>query len=79
MNAHRWSGWPGAFCLKCGAEDQVEIALADDAFDVETGIFYDYELQEAYAQAPCPVEDTAYQMFIDSQISALRAKSIQIG
>jgi len=21
INNHWWSGWPGAYCLKCGAED----------------------------------------------------------
>lgn len=26
---HWWSGWPGAYCLKCGAEDPTEIALAE--------------------------------------------------
>jgi hypothetical protein len=25
---HHWSGWPGAWCLDCGIEDPVEIALA---------------------------------------------------
>jgi hypothetical protein len=29
MTEHRWSGWPGAWCLDCGAEDPREIALAD--------------------------------------------------
>jgi hypothetical protein len=29
-NAHRWSGWPGAFCLNCHAEDPYERCLADD-------------------------------------------------
>lgn len=29
MTEHRWSGWPGAWCLDCGCEDPVEIALAD--------------------------------------------------
>lgn len=24
MTEHNWSGWPGAFCLNCGAEDVVE-------------------------------------------------------
>lgn len=28
MNEHRWSGWPGAYCLDCGAEDQNEVCLA---------------------------------------------------
>jgi hypothetical protein len=25
---HRWSGWPGAWCLDCGIEDPHEEALA---------------------------------------------------
>lgn len=29
MSEHRWSGWPGAWCLDCGAEDEREICLAD--------------------------------------------------
>jgi len=28
---HRWSGWPGAWCLDCGLEDADEIALAGPA------------------------------------------------
>jgi hypothetical protein len=30
---HHWSGWPGAFCLKCHSEDPIEIALADNKID----------------------------------------------
>lgn len=30
VRPHRWSGWPGAICLDCGIEDQLEICLADD-------------------------------------------------
>jgi hypothetical protein len=30
---HRWSGWPGAWCLDCGQDDPAEIALADGKFD----------------------------------------------
>lgn len=26
---HKWSGWPGAWCLDCGVEDQLEICLGD--------------------------------------------------
>jgi hypothetical protein len=26
---HRWSGWPGAWCLDCGAEDARELCIAD--------------------------------------------------
>jgi len=29
MSEHRWSGWPGAWCLDCGAPDPREEALAD--------------------------------------------------
>lgn len=25
---HRWSGWPGAWCLDCGCEDPRELELA---------------------------------------------------
>jgi hypothetical protein len=30
---HRWSGWPGAFCLDCFAFDQTEQCLADGCLD----------------------------------------------
>lgn len=26
---HRWSGWPGAWCLDCGIEDQMEACIAN--------------------------------------------------
>lgn len=29
MTAHRWSGWPGAWCLDCGCGDPAEMAEAD--------------------------------------------------
>jgi hypothetical protein len=28
MKEHRWSGWPGAFCLDCGVDDQMELCIA---------------------------------------------------
>jgi len=28
VTQHRWSGWPGAICLDCGMEDQIEHCLA---------------------------------------------------
>ena len=36
VSEHRFNGWPGAICMKCGAEDPREIALADNEvwFDV---------------------------------------------
>lgn len=27
--AHVWSGWPGAYCTKCGAGQVLEVALAN--------------------------------------------------
>lgn len=33
--AHRWSGWPGAWCLDCGMDDQYEIALADGRINTD--------------------------------------------
>lgn len=29
MTEHRWSGWPGAWCLDCGLPDPRECALAE--------------------------------------------------
>ena len=34
MAEHRWSGWPGAWCLDCGAEDAGEACLAEDCYCV---------------------------------------------
>lgn len=31
---HRYSGWPGAWCLDCGTPDLREQALADDAWEI---------------------------------------------
>lgn len=28
MNDHRWSGWPGAWCLDCGQECKDELLMA---------------------------------------------------
>ena len=41
QQGHRWSGWPGAFCLNCGAEDRTELCVGahDHAvLDPERGI-----------------------------------------
>jgi hypothetical protein len=27
--AHRWSGWPGAWCLDCGAECAEEVCIGE--------------------------------------------------
>ena len=33
MGQHRWSGWPGAYCLLCGAEDALENAVGMGWYD----------------------------------------------
>ena len=33
MNEHRWSGWPGAWCLDCGISDPIEQCVADGDAD----------------------------------------------
>lgn len=35
VRKHRWSGWPGAFCLDCGCEDPTEVAVAEGLFDMD--------------------------------------------
>jgi hypothetical protein len=46
MTEHRWSGWPGAWCLDCGVPDPREEALADGKDDEPI----DPKLMEC----PCP-------------------------
>jgi hypothetical protein len=56
--AHSWSGWPGAWCLHCGAGDPYEEALADSRidFDEATGnpVFPDDLLAEIRPKMICP-------------------------
>jgi len=42
---HRWSGWPGAWCLDCGIDDPWEVALADGK---------DLDEVAAVPDTPCP-------------------------
>lgn len=44
MALHRWSGWPGAYCLDCGQEDPIETALAMNWLVC----YPDYEYGEPY-------------------------------
>ena len=30
QRGHWWNGWPGAYCMGCGAEDPQETCLADN-------------------------------------------------
>lgn len=49
MTEHRWSGWPGAWCLDCGAEDAWEMCLADG----HEPLFLDEEVLHCNNR-PCP-------------------------
>lgn len=49
---HRWSGWPGAWCLDCGCDDPVEVALAEGRFDIDDN--GDIIMDKSIVCAPCP-------------------------
>lgn len=47
MEQHRWSGWPGAWCLDCGCDDPAETALANGDYvevpdDSEQGSHFEF-------------------------------------
>lgn len=55
---HAWSGWPGAYCLKCGAEHAMENAIAlnwydplEDKWDTE-----EHRLEVEKADGTCPAD-----------------------
>ena len=43
---HRWSGWPGAVCLDCGADDAYEVCLAGCKCQCHDAFWEAYALQE---------------------------------
>jgi hypothetical protein len=57
MSEHRWSGWPGAWCLDCGIEDPHETALAlGDCIEVAddtTPLGFHFEFPNVVVR-PCP-------------------------
>jgi len=58
MASHRWSGWPGAYCLKCGSEDAMENAIGlgwyDPWYDKWDTLEHQAEVLEAIK---CPVTE----------------------
>jgi hypothetical protein len=61
MTPHRWSGWPGAWCLDCGTEDQNEICVAvhdDWAMCIEGHFMCEEDhapvLCKVHVNGPCP-------------------------
>lgn len=51
---HRWTGWPGARCYYCGAEDQMEVCLAADEPGCNGGMeLCSCVVNGRMGQAPC--------------------------
>lgn len=46
-SGHRWSGWPGAYCMYCFGEDSREICLGDG---------HDLDCTQCQNK-PCPMPD----------------------
>lgn len=61
MIQHNYSGWPGAYCLVCGQEDPLELALTCNKCYLPTGPEdEDQEIRlcdvhKALAKISCPV------------------------
>lgn len=59
MSGHRYSGWPGAWCLDCGQDDPFEKAIADGDYDPYTESWRDEATRlkwEPLLQRPCPTQ-----------------------
>ncbi len=63
MKPHRWSGWPGAYCLDCGCGDPHEEALADGNYievdDPTTSMGFRFEFPNVVV-TECPGPRTEY-------------------
>ncbi len=51
---HNWSGWPGAWCLDCGQEDTMELAIADGLYDPYAETWAEGVNPADYLHKPCP-------------------------
>lgn len=53
---HRWSGWPGAWCLDCGAPDARETCIADhpQAFGAPETPDNPFGMADHCENRPCP-------------------------
>ena len=45
---HRWTGWPGAHCMKCGSEDYMELAIGEGWFEPFTEKWDTQEHKDEY-------------------------------
>jgi hypothetical protein len=55
---HIWSGWPGAYCFRCGAEHALELAVADGWYDPAADAWDSEEHRRQVEQADghCPAD-----------------------
>ena len=51
---HRWSGWPGAWCLDCGAEDPNELCLGGCRCPCHNEFWAEYNRMEAAERERTP-------------------------
>lgn len=58
MSEHRWSGWPGAFCLDCGVGDLAELSLADSCSDCVIEQDKEIIICSKHENGPCPKKST---------------------
>ena len=64
---HKWSGWPGAWCLNCGIEDQVEIAIGDGVYNPYTNEWSDKqrEIDCMTAMRECHGEEDSFNPYVN--------------
>ena len=55
---HIWSGWPGASCLRCGADHALELAMADGWYDPmsDTWDTEEHRIAVERADGTCPAD-----------------------
>lgn len=68
---HFWSGWPGAFCQKCGCEDAMEIAIGNSDYDPYSDTWISETTRLEYARSkslqPCPISDQEYVEYMKTK------------
>ncbi len=58
--SHWWSGWPGAFCLKCGVDDLMELAIGLCIYDPYTDTWESEAAKAQYMNSPCSESNASY-------------------
>lgn len=75
MKMHRWSGWPGAICLDCFQEDQLEQCIADHDVSI-TCVEGHVMCDQGHAMQVCPEHINGPCLAKDSQETPL-GESVQ--